>query len=188
MWRYGYLLTCSALLGAACVLPAAPGPTPDAAPGKRVTTLVPSPSPRTGSCAYVYPGPLPDTHCTPGALNPAVTPATLATTICMVGYTATVRPPTSYTEPLKRSGMVAYGSPGSISSYEEDHLVALEVGGAPNDPYNLWPQPGAHNVKDTVEGRANTAICAGRMTLFEVQSRMAVDWVSLAHTLGVATP
>ncbi len=48
----------------------------------------------------------------------------------------------SVTEPLKRLGMAAYNDPGPISGYEEDHLVAIEAGGSPSDPRNLWPEPG----------------------------------------------
>src|ERR1700751_1081179 len=44
---------------------------------------------------------LPDPPCTPGATNPTVTQATIHQTICTSGWTATVRPPESYTEQLK---------------------------------------------------------------------------------------
>lgn len=56
--------------------------------------------------------------------------------------TATVRPPVSVTDPLKRASMVAYGESGPIGAYEEDHLVALGAGGSPSDPRNLWAEPG----------------------------------------------
>lgn len=46
--------------------------------------------------------PLPDPHCTPGAVNPAVTQASVSSTICRSGYTATIRPPASVTDRLKR--------------------------------------------------------------------------------------
>jgi hypothetical protein len=55
-------------------------------------TLIGCPAPPT-SCAAR--GALPDPACTPGALNPDVTPATIGATICMSGWTATVRPPTT---------------------------------------------------------------------------------------------
>ena len=29
----------------------------------------------------------------------------------------------------------------STADYEEDHLIPLELGGAPRDPNNLWPEP-----------------------------------------------
>ena len=45
---------------------------------------------------------LPDPGMTPGALSPAVTEATIETTICVRGWTRNVRPPAEYTEELKR--------------------------------------------------------------------------------------
>jgi hypothetical protein len=42
---------------------------------------------------------LPDLHCTPGALNAAVTQATVRKTICHSGYTSRIRPSTSVTGP-----------------------------------------------------------------------------------------
>ena len=50
---------------------------------------------------------------TPGALNPDVTPATIRQTICSRGWTATIRPPSSYTSELKLEQMRVYGFPGS---------------------------------------------------------------------------
>ena len=41
---------------------------------------------------------LPDPATTPGVLNPAVTPATIRVTICRARWTATIRPPTAYTD------------------------------------------------------------------------------------------
>jgi hypothetical protein len=79
---------------------------------------------------------------TPGATDPRVTQATIGSTICVSGYTATVRPPTTYTTPLKRQQIAEYGySDTNLADYEEDHLIALEIGGAPRDPANLWPEP-----------------------------------------------
>jgi hypothetical protein len=45
---------------------------------------------------------LPDPSQTPGMINAAVTPATIGTTICVRGWTRTVRPPVEFTEELKR--------------------------------------------------------------------------------------
>jgi hypothetical protein len=130
---------------------------------------------------------LPDPACTPGATDPRVTQANLAATICRSGYTATVRPPTSYTEPLKRELMRRYGDAGAMSGYELDHLISLELGGSPASPSNLWPEPGASpNAKDRVEQAANRAVCTGRMPLADVQHRIAANWVELGHELGVA--
>jgi hypothetical protein len=129
---------------------------------------------------------LPDPACTPGAVNPAVTPADSRETICARGWTATVRPPEAYTEALKHEQMDRYGATGSMSGYEEDHLIPLELGGSPADPKNLWPEPGASpNPKDDVEYAANRAVCSGEMTLAQAQREIAADWVSLGRALGV---
>jgi hypothetical protein len=83
-----------------------------------------------------------DARCTPGALNPDVTQATIRSTICVSGWTKTVRPPASYTDHLKRQQKIAYGEANvPDSQLEEDHLIALGIGGAPRDPANLWPNP-----------------------------------------------
>jgi len=44
---------------------------------------------------------LPISNVTPGAINPAVTQANIAFTICTSGYTKTIRPTSSYTTDLK---------------------------------------------------------------------------------------
>ena len=135
-----------------------------------------------GSGLYV----LPDPSCTPGVTNPAVTQADIDQTICRSGWTKTVRPPESYTEPLKYQQMAAYGEPGSAGNYEEDHLISLELGGSPSSPQNLWPEPGASpNPKDSVENAANRAVCSGRMTLAAAQQAIATDWIAFGQQLGV---
>lgn len=127
---------------------------------------------------------LPDPRCTPGALSPAVTQADIHSTICRRGYTKTVRPPESVTEPEKLAAMAAYGDRGSPRQYEYDHLVPLELGGAPNDPRNLWPEPGrSPNAKDELERVLRSRVCARRLTLAEAQSEIARDWVSAYHRL-----
>jgi hypothetical protein len=84
---------------------------------------------------------LPDSFRTPGATNPEVTQFNIKKTICNSGWTKTIRPPSSYTTALKKQQIVEYGyrnkKPGS---YEEDHLISLQLGGDPHDPQNLWPQ------------------------------------------------
>ena len=97
--------------------------------------------PAPGTCQAR--GSLPDPHCTPGALNPDVTQASIGQTICVSGWTKTVRPSESITHDEKLASMAAYGDGGSTGDYEYDHLVPLELGGAVNDPRNLWPEPAA---------------------------------------------
>jgi hypothetical protein len=122
----------------------------------------------------------PDPRCTPGALNPAVTQATIGRTICRSGWTGSVRPPESITEPEKYASMAAYGDTKSASNYEYDHFVPLELGGATNDPRNLWPEPGASpNPKDKVEDYLNREVCDGRMSLARAQRLIVKNWVTL---------
>lgn len=85
---------------------------------------------------------LPDPRLTPDAINPAVTQATIHDTICVRGWTRTVRPPEDFTYQLKRRQIREYGyRDRRLSHYEEDHLIPLGLGGAPSDPKNLWPEP-----------------------------------------------
>jgi hypothetical protein len=111
---------------------------------------------------------------TPGALNPQVTPASIRSTICSRGWTATIRPPSSFTSELKLEQMRAYGFSGGPADYEEDHFISLELGGAPNDPKNLWPErrPQA-NVVDGVENDLNARVCSGELSLAEAQRKLA---------------
>ncbi|MET8847944.1 hypothetical protein [Amycolatopsis sp. NPDC004625] len=134
--------------------------------------------------------PLPDPACTPGALNPDVTQATIGSTICVSGWTATIRPSTSYTNALKRQGIIDYGyADTSLSDYEEDHFLPLELGGAPKDPANLWPEPhaGSENSysKDSVENAVKKAVCARRVTLDDAQQAMLTDWTTAESVLGI---
>ncbi|MEU5262263.1 hypothetical protein [Amycolatopsis sp. NPDC021455] len=134
--------------------------------------------------------PLPDPACTPGAKNPDVTQSTIGSTICVSGWTATIRPSTSYTNGLKKQGIIDYGyADTSLSDYEEDHFLPLELGGAPKDPRNLWPEPhaGAENSysKDSVENAVKKAVCAGRVTLRNAQNAMLDDWTTAESVLGI---
>ena len=121
---------------------------------------------------------LPDPVCTPGAVDPSVTGENIRMTICARGYTRRVRPPASYTNPLKVQQIREYGFGDTrVADYEEDHLIPLELGGHPTDPHNLWPEPGrSPNPKDSVEGQLRRLVCEGRMSLVEAQTRIRVNW------------
>jgi hypothetical protein len=153
-------------------------------PYSRASNRVVQPQPAPGSCYAIGSGKFsrPDPHCTPGALNPQVTQATLGRTICTRGWTSTVRPPESITEREKAASMAAYGDHRSLSFYEYDPLIPLELGGATNDRRNLWPEPGGSpNAKDVIENRLNREVCEGTMTLAHAQRAIATDWVDLAR-------
>jgi hypothetical protein len=109
---------------------------------------------------------------TPGVLNAAVTEATISSTICKRGWTATVRPPTSYTSALKLRQMAAYGDTGPPDAYQEDHLISLELGGDPTDPRNLWPEPYPRaSAVDRIENDLNAQVCSGALSLAEAQRK-----------------
>jgi hypothetical protein len=123
--------------------------------------------------------------CTPGATDPAVTQANIQSTICHAGYTATVRPPDSQTETLKRAMYKSYGIRTGTTS-ELDHLVSLELGGS-NDAANLWPEVGSlPNPKDTVENDLHRAVCSGKVTLAAAQQAIASNWQSAETVLGIS--
>jgi hypothetical protein len=118
---------------------------------------------------------------TPGVLNPDVTQATIATTICSRGWTRTIRPPTDYTDLLKRRQLREYGLPGPASRYQEDHLISLELGGHPTDPRNLWPEPYPRAARvDAIENELNADVCSGALSLADAQRRES----ALKHTDG----
>jgi hypothetical protein len=115
-----------------------------------------------------------DPAITPGALNAAVTQATIGMTVCVRGWTATIRPPTDYTNHLKVVQLREYGFPGGPADYQEDHFISLGLGGNPTDPRNLWPEPWTRaRAVDTIERRLHDDLCAGRRSLADVQDRIA---------------
>jgi hypothetical protein len=131
-------------------------------------------------------GALPDPHRTPGAINPAVTQETIRSTICVRGWTRTIRPPQPYTSALKRQQIQEFGyGDQRMSNYEEDHLIPLSLGGAPFDPRNLWPEPigeapggWSAPVKDELEATLARLVCSGRVPLAVAQRAIATDWIS----------
>lgn len=117
----------------------------------------------------------------PGATNPNITQDNIKTTVCVPGYTKKIRPPSSYTNKLKKQQMAALGLPGKPSDYEEDHLISLEIGGNPTDPNNLWPEPyagewGARK-KDQLEDKLHRMVCTGQISLADAQHAIATNWI-----------
>ena len=118
---------------------------------------------------------------TPGVLNPAVTQATIRSTICVRGWTRTVRPPVEYTNALKAEQMRPYGETGPLSAYQEDHLISLELGGHPTDPRNLWPEPYPRaSAVDQIENDLNAKVCGGSLSLHDAQEQES----ALKHSQG----
>ena len=95
-----------------------------------------------------------------------------------------MRPAVSVTDRIKREQMAAYGLQGELlSGYELDHLISLELGGAPADVANLWPESwtgdtNAHQ-KDAVETHLKREVCTGAMSLSDAQRMIATDWLAV---------
>ena len=124
---------------------------------------------RPSTAASAQPEIYPDPARTPGAANPQVTQRNIKDNICNPNWSAKlIRPRSEYTSRLKRKQLREYGdtvhqtraelvnlSTGKVDTtrcvahsdnmacYEEDHLIPLEHGGDPTDPWKLWP--GAYN-------------------------------------------
>jgi len=164
------------LPGPRAPIPGAPGPT-----ASLPISADPNPTPRS-------PG-LPDPARTPGSINPAARQDNLDTTVCRSGWAASVRPPSAYTSALKVAQIIEYGyADRNPAHYQEDHLVPLELGGAPRDPRNLWPEPNTitltdgsvitSDAKDHLEDDLHRSVCAGSMQLADAQRLIAGDWIA----------
>jgi len=178
----------SAAVPASATIPVGPGP-------RAHYTLQAQRMP--GTCHYRWTPshqPLPDKNCTPGATNPAVTPGSIASTICRSGYTASIRPPYSITGPEKQVNAKSYNYRLPLSWGEYDHLIPLELGGDPNDPRNLWVEPpspghvasaGVYNPKDSVENVARSLVCSHRIGLRLAQALIVANWTTFEARAGV---
>lgn len=127
-------------------------------------------------------GGLPNAKLTAGAINPAITQHNIQSTVCVKGYTKTVRPSAYYTNKLKKTQIIQYGyADTNPKHYEEDHLIPLSIGGSPNAPQNLWPQPRLSEwnaqKKDRLERRIYKLVCDGVAPLDEARYAMAQDWI-----------
>jgi hypothetical protein len=109
----------------------------------------------------------------------------IRTTICRAGWARMSRPASAYVRVVKqqqieRSGLAAMG----MSDLVEDHLIPLELGGAPLDARNFWLQPRrpadgwCDRAKDALENRLKKLVCAGDIGLAEAQHAIAEDWIA----------
>ncbi len=122
-----------------------------------------------------------------GAINEDVTQANIEQTICVPGWTATVRPPTSYTNGVKAELLREQGLPqADTTKYELDHLVPLALGGHPRKLENLWLQPWdgewSARVKDRLEVKLKALVCKGELTLERARRVIATDWIAAFKT------
>jgi hypothetical protein len=154
------------------------GSTTHAVPGPASTTQSTPLAVRTKTSGCRV-GVLPDRRCSPGAYDPRVTPANIGSTICVSGYSESVR---DVPESEKRAVYLEYGiTHHAPYSYEVDHIVSLELGGS-NDIANLYPESymiaNGARVKDRLENALHRAVCDGRVPLRTAQRQIAGNWLA----------
>lgn len=121
-----------------------------------------------------------------GALNPDVTPDNIHQTICVPGYTKSVRPAPVYTKGVKRELLREAGIDKShMPDYELDHIIPLALGGHPRKLENLqlqpWEGPDGAKRKDRVEAKLHCLVCSGQVTLTDAQREISEDWQAAYH-------
>jgi hypothetical protein len=117
---------------------------------------------------------IPRPDLTPGAVRPVA-----ASDVCSahLGDNVEVVPA------VQRQVFTEYGMPNAeAKGYEVDYLITPALGGS-DDLRNLWPQPysgSAWNayVKDALEDRLRTLVCAGQLDLATAQHEIAMNWIA----------
>jgi hypothetical protein len=156
--------------------------------------------PPAGTCATRMSNgfPIPDSRCTPGAINPTLTTTVLRDpgfrTSCVRDNTTTAAQKATtykfYNVPHPKSNT------GKTQTCELDHLISLEIGGA-DTLDNIWPQCGPDRVqlrqryfkqKDIVENYLAKQVKAGTMNLADVQRGIAQDWTQYLNPAQKAQP
>ena len=133
-----------------------------------------------------------------GVVNLQITQSNISQNICNPSWsTKSIRPTSSYTTKLKIQQIKDFALPDTnTASYEEDHVISLELGGNPTDPKNLWPEPynilykgeqvGARQ-KDKVENFLHAEVCAGNITLSQAQKDISTNWLSIYDLIKTNT-
>lgn len=121
------------------------------------------------------------------ALNSDVNQATIQQTICVSGYTKSVRPSTTYTNGVKLKLLRESRIDDShMSDFELDHIIPLALGGHPRSLNNLMLQPweGTNSAKrkDRLEVKLQCLVCTGQVGLKVAQLAIYNDWQGAYHT------
>ena len=107
-----------------------------------------------------------------------VTQSTIQQTICVKGYSSTVRPSTRFTNPIKFRLMRDAAIPESDKSdWALDHRVPIALGGHPRKLDNLQLLTTHDNGrKSRIEAKLLCYVCVGQMTLNQAQREVWEDW------------
>ncbi len=114
-------------------------------------------------------------------LSADVTQSTIQATICVPGYTAAVRPSTSFTKGVKVKLLREQGLPATAATdYELDHHVPLALGGHPRSLKNLmlqrWDGEDSAKKKDRLERKLQQLVCAYALKLEDARQAIFLDW------------
>lgn len=97
------------------------------------------------------------------SINADVTQDNIHQTVCVAGYTESIRPPISYTQEYERE------NGGGIDTVV-DHKLPMCAGGNPTDYANLQLQYKAESYrKDIAERLVCKLLCEGKLTLIQAQ-------------------
>lgn len=111
-------------------------------------------------------------------INARVAEKTIKETICVHGWTKSIRPPVSYTNEIKREMMAEIGVPAEAEAeIKLDHIIPLALGGSPDSKLNLMLQPDDEaKDKDRVEVCLARMVCAGKVSLVDAQKAIWQNW------------
>jgi hypothetical protein len=118
-------------------------------------------------------------------LNPDVNQDSIQKTICVPGYTKTVRPSVNYTNGVKRKLLRDQRMDESqIGEFELDHKLPLTLGGHPRNIHNLtlqlWSGRDGAKEKDKLEIRLSKLVCRNKISLIDAQICIWNDWRNCA--------
>ena len=130
----------------------------------------------------------------PEVLNPDVRQETIGQTICVAGYTTSIRPSTNYTNGIKAKLIRDKGLAASAANeYELDHHLPLALGGHPRNPRNLVLQPWAGEEgarkKDRLERKLQALVCSGALLLKTARQEIYFNWsAAYEKHIGLVAP
>jgi hypothetical protein len=123
-------------------------------------------------------------------MNQEVTQATIGTTICVSGWTRTVRPPQQYTSALKRLQIREFGyADRKLGDYEGNwcrwgwvarHMIRVIYGPSHHDSRRL-----ERRREGRTGGGPARLVCSGQVPLAEAQQAIATDWTAAYNRLVV---